>query len=131
MNLRNAYLISFALAVTIISYYDVHTCHRLPWPPRIVLTGLVFAMLDLFSLVSPELAGVIAVGVVLALIVNKGFVCTDPAKCCKQMLASATAQPTDDSIFLQSPTYDSQSTSTGGNLDINNLPKPGPGQTLT
>jgi len=131
MNLRNAYLAAFALAVIIIAYYDVHTCHRLPWPPRIILTGLVFAMLDLFSLVSQELAGVIAVGVVLALIVNKGFVCTDPKKCCGVFTTAATAHPTDDSIFLQSPTYDNQSTSTGGNLDLNNLPRPGPGQTLT
>jgi len=131
MNVRNAYLVAFALAIIIIAYYDVHTCHRLPWPPRIIMTGLVFAMLDLLSLANQELAGVIAVGIVLALIVNKGFVCTDPKKCCTVFTTAATGQTTDSDLFLQSPTPSDQSTSTGGNLDIGNLPQPGPGQTLT
>ena len=95
------------------------------------MTGLVFAMLDLFSLLSNELAAVMAVGVVLALIVNKGFVCTDPAKCCQIFTTAATGQTTDSDTFLQSPTPTDQSTSTGGNLNLNNLPQPGPGQVLT
>jgi len=120
MNLNHLYMIAFALATAIIVYEDVRHCHRLPWPPRIIFTGLVFAMLDLLSIVSQELASVIAIGVVLAIFVNKGFVAN-----CQVFQAKSTTQTTDSDIFLQSPTPSDQSTSTGGNL-----PKPGPGQIL-
>jgi len=81
-------------------------------------------MLDVFSGVNAELAGVIAIGIVLANIVNKGFVCNDPNKCCQVFTAAATHQATTDAdIFLQSPTPSDQSTTGSGNL-----PPPGPGQ---
>jgi hypothetical protein len=85
-----------------------------------IYTGLVFAMLSLFSLVSEELAGVIAIGIVLAIFINKGFV-----RDCQDFAAKGTAYKTDSDIFLQNPTPSDQSTSGSGNL-----PKPGPGQVL-
>jgi hypothetical protein len=121
MNFQHAYLIAFAISVAIISYEDMTQCHRLPWPPRIIKTGLVFALLDVFSIVNEELAGVIAIGIVLAFIVNKGFVAD-----CGNILAKATTQPSTESdadIFLQSPTPSNPSTTGPGNL-----PPPGPGQ---
>ena len=122
MSAHHAYLIAFALAVAVIAYEDMSKCHRLPWPPRIIYTGLVFAMLDLLSLLSEELAGVMSVGVVLAIIVNKGFVGE-----CDTILASATQQPlTDADIFLQNPTPQDQSTSGPGNLQpMQNFNYPG------
>lgn len=42
----------------------------MPWPPRFVAVGLTFTMLDLFSVVSEGLAGVMAVGFTIAIIVN-------------------------------------------------------------
>ena len=73
MNVRHAYVAGFALTIGTITYYDVKTCKTLPWPPRIVASALVFGILDLFSILSPELAGIVAIGIVLASLVNKGF----------------------------------------------------------
>jgi hypothetical protein len=86
MNIKHAYLIAFAITVGIITWGDIKECHEMPWPPRIVAAGLAFGMLDIFSIVSEELSGVIAIGIVLAAIVNKGFT----ANC---QHAEATAQP--------------------------------------
>lgn len=86
MNPKHMFLAGFAITVGMITYGDVSKCHDVPWPPRIVATALVFGLLDLFSVVSEELAGVVAIGVVLASIVNKGF-----ASDCQH--AGATIQP--------------------------------------
>jgi membrane protein CcdC involved in cytochrome C biogenesis len=73
MNKNHLMVGGFIITVGMISYYEIKNCHTIPWPPRIVATGIVFGMIDLFSIFSPELAGVIAVGFILAAIVNKGF----------------------------------------------------------
>jgi hypothetical protein len=101
---------AFAIAVAVICYQDLHTCHRLPWPPRLIFTGLFFVMVDLFSIVSEELAGVIAIGTTLAILVNKGFV----GDCNNVLSAEVTGQPTDATTFLNNPTPGNPSTSTGG-----------------
>ena len=114
MNFQHLYLMAFVISVAVISYEDLHTCSRLPWPPRIVKTGIVFAILDVFSGINAELGAVLAIGIVLAILVNKGFVGD-----CGNILADATAQPStqsDSDIFLQNPTPDNQSTSGPGNV---------------
>lgn len=63
----NKMLVAFAVAVGLISWNEIKTCHDLPWPPRFVFAGLTFGMLDMLSLIDEDLAGVIAVGFVLAL----------------------------------------------------------------
>lgn len=70
MNTRFLFIGGFVLTVGTISYYEIKQCHELPWPPRIVATGAVFALLDVFSLALPELSGVIAIGFALAMILN-------------------------------------------------------------
>lgn len=86
MNIKHAFLAGFAITAGIITWGDISQCHEMPWPPRFVGAALAFGMLDLFSVVSEELAGVIALGIVLAAIVNKGF-----STSCDH--AEATAQP--------------------------------------
>lgn len=74
MNIKHAFLAAFAITIGIITYYDVKQCKQLPWPPRFIAAGLAFGLMDLFSFISEELAGLLALGIVLAAIVNKGFV---------------------------------------------------------
>lgn len=92
MNPRYMYLGGFVITVGVISYYDIAANHELPWPPRIVATGIVFTMLDLFSGFSPELSGVLAIGFMLAMIVNKKLIqsSTKHCNCIKTPDASAT-----------------------------------------
>lgn len=83
MNPRFLFMGGFVITVGVISYYEVKECHDLPWPPRIVATGAVFALLDAFSFFSPELSGVIAIGFMLAMVVNtklNASVNCDPTK---------------------------------------------------
>lgn len=63
------YLAAWVIAVGIISFQEIKVCHEMPWPPRIIGAGVVFVMLDLFSPMSPELAAVMAIGFVLALLI--------------------------------------------------------------
>lgn len=88
MNTRHLYLWAFLLSVGAITYYDLKKCHHLPWPPRIIYTGLTFGLLDLFSLASEELAGVMAIGLVIATFVSNGWV-----KDCTAQTTAATGQP--------------------------------------
>lgn len=70
MNPRILYLGGFVITAGYISYQEIRHCGELPWPPRIIATGFVFGMLELFSGFSPELSGIIALGFGLAMIVN-------------------------------------------------------------
>jgi hypothetical protein len=68
------FVIGWALAVGIITYQEVKSCHDLPWPPRFIAAALVFGMLDIFAaFISAQLAGVIAIGLILGLWMNKQF----------------------------------------------------------
>lgn len=91
MNIRHLYIISFAVVLGIIAWGDISDCKSLPWPPRIVATGVVFGMLDLSSDLLGDVAPLVAVGIVLAAIVNKQFTKAD----CQARLAAATSQPAD------------------------------------
>lgn len=73
MNRQHLYMAAFVVTLGIITVFEVKDCHDLPWPPRIVATAIVFGMLDLFSILAPELAGVVTIGIVLGALVNKGF----------------------------------------------------------
>jgi len=106
---HNIFMSAFIIAVAVIVYEDVHTCHRLPWPPRLIFTGLFFALTSLLSLLNEELAAVVALGAVLAILVNKGFVGD-----CNIVNASFTVQPASETAFLVSPTPTNQSTSGSG-----------------
>lgn len=82
-------MIAWVITLGVIVFYEFKECHELPWPPRIIGAALVFFFLYLFSFISEELAGVMAIGVVLGAIVNKGFN-TSTSQC---QHAEATAQP--------------------------------------
>jgi hypothetical protein len=88
---RNWFFIAFLVSIGVQSYHEIRPapngCGDLPWPPRLIYTGIVFALLDLFSGFNEDLAGVIAIGFVIAQVLNKGFItdCTHP---------EATAQTT-------------------------------------
>jgi hypothetical protein len=86
MNPRLLYIGGFTITAGYISYLDIRKCSTMPWPPRIIATGLVFVMLDLFGGFYPELSGVMAFGLMLALIVNARlkFDCTRNCKCYSQ-----------------------------------------------
>lgn len=88
MNARRFYLIGFLLSVSIISYYQMKECHRLPWPPRIIYTGLAFVAIDLASMFNEEIAGVVAIGLVIALWLNKEW-----SADCSAYTTEATSQP--------------------------------------
>lgn len=86
MSGRHLYLWAFLIAAGTISYYDLKKCKMLPWPPRLIKTGLVFGILDLVSIFNEEIAGVTAIGLVIATFVQNGWVsdCEHP---------QATGQP--------------------------------------
>ena len=107
MNFRHAYLIAFVLSVAVISYEDIHQCHRLPWPPRLIAAGLVFSLLSLFSAINEELAGVVAIGIVLATLVNKGFI----SDCAPH--TTSTVQPTQAQFLASSGSGTEQPPDTG------------------
>jgi len=73
MNGRRLYWMAFIITVAVMAWRDIHDCHDLPWPPRFVGAGITFIGLDLFSIISEELAGVMAIGIVIAVLVNTGF----------------------------------------------------------
>jgi hypothetical protein len=70
---KRLYWIAFVITVFMLAYRDIKDCHDLPWPPRFVGAGITFIGLDLFSIISEELAGIMAIGIVIAVLVNKGF----------------------------------------------------------
>lgn len=117
MNLKHAYLVAFVLASMVIAYEDVHQCHRLPWPPRFIAAGLVFSLLSLFSIVNEELPAVIAVGIVLATLVNKGFI-----NDCTPHTTATTAQPGQAQFLASSGTQNEQPPDTGFLAGSNQTP---------
>lgn len=70
MNARHLFIIGFAISCGFIAYQEIKCCHDMPWPPRFIAVGITFTILDIFSIVSESLAGVMAIGFTLAIIVN-------------------------------------------------------------
>lgn len=87
MNHRALILAGFVITVGLISYHEMKPvekggCARIPFPARIVFTGLTFGLIDLLAILSSELAGVIAIGIPIAAFVNNGFVTScNPMNC--------------------------------------------------
>ena len=90
MKSKHLYLIGWVLTVSAIVYYDMKDCHRLPWPPRIIHSAIAFGMLDILSVFSEEIAGVMAIGIVIASFVSQGFKADNP---CPGTATGATGQP--------------------------------------
>lgn len=86
---RKLFVACFAVVIGIITWGDISTCHEMPFPPRIVATGLVFGLLDIASSFLGDVAPLIGVGIVIAAIINKSF--RQPN--CNERLAAATTQP--------------------------------------
>lgn len=98
----------------VITYYEIKDCHEPPWPPRLVATGAVFALLDAFSLLNAEISAVIAVGFMLAMIVNKKLnsqVQCDPTKRGCQCASQAT-----DMVGIPPPAFNVPGSRTGPGL---------------
>jgi hypothetical protein len=98
MNLRHANLLAFIMCIGIITYHDVKQCHHLPWPARLIKTGLAFIIVDLFGMISEELSAIMSLGLVLAVFFKDGFVAD-----CEQ---SGTGQPQTTSFI--GTAYESQ-----------------------
>lgn len=84
---RRAFLWAWIITSLMITWGAFTKCKppQLPWPPRFIFAAMAFGILDIFSVLQEELAGVIAIGIVLAAIVQnvnpsstciRGF-CTD------------------------------------------------------
>lgn len=85
---RNLNLLAFVLICATITYYDMKKCHRLPWPPRFVFAGMTFFLMEGVSIIDETLAGVIAIGMVIAIFLKKGLVSN-----CQGEFQGATGQP--------------------------------------
>ena len=95
--MRRGLLAGFIICVGIITYHDVKQCRDLPWPPRIIGTGIVFGLLGALQLFSEELAGVMAIGFTLATAVNNGFVADCIHNC------EVSAQPNSFKVITGGP----------------------------
>src|SRR6516225_8778482 len=74
MSGNRLFLLGFVISLGVISFFEVKKCHRWPHPSRFVYAGIVFALLEVFSFFNEEIAGVSAIGFVIAQLVGKGFV---------------------------------------------------------
>ena len=74
MNARRLNMYAFLLAISAITYWHIKKCKELPWPPQYIYTGLVFLLLDVFSLFNEEISGVTSIGFVIAIFVKEGWI---------------------------------------------------------
>ena len=108
---------AYFLAVSAITYFHMKKCRELPWPPQYIYTGLVFIMLDIFSLLNEELSGLTSIGFVIAIFLKEGFIAH-----CEH---GGTSQP-QTTAFLSDPQY-AQPPSTGSLADYQQQTNSGPG----
>lgn len=112
--MKHAYLVAFVLASGMITWQSIKNCHALPFPKRIIDAGIVFALLDFLGILSEELAGTLALGFVLALVMNtiappnkfkppigKSFFCntSDPLGGCCDFLQKGTVHTSSYQVF--------------------------------
>jgi hypothetical protein len=131
MKSKHLYLIAWILTVGAIVYYDMKDCHRLPWPPRIIYAGIAYGLLDLLAFFSEEIAGVMAIGIVIGTFVTNGWKADNP--CPGTSSGVNTAQPQTTAFLTgqynpqdaqnQPPSYGFLAPSTSGNTTT-----PGPFQ---
>lgn len=89
MKVKHLYVTSFFVVLAIISYGDVTECGDMPFPPRFVAAGITFGTLAMASGLIGPAAPLVAIGFVIAAILNKNFRAPD----CQARLAAATASP--------------------------------------
>ena len=89
MSKKGLYILAWALAVGAISYHELKDCGIFPRSPRIMKAALVFTMIYITSFFSEELAGVTAIGMVIALFVSKSWTAD-----CSQAGATGTPHTT-------------------------------------
>lgn len=78
---RFGLLTTFLVAVALIAWTEMRYEQRVPRPERFVFVGLVWATLGIISdLVSPELAALFGVGLVLTLLYRQRRVIGDSAR---------------------------------------------------
>lgn len=65
---RRTLLISFFVALVIVSYQEIHDARVMPRPRRYISAGLVYGILGVLApFISYQLAGLFGVGMILAL----------------------------------------------------------------
>jgi len=128
---KRLYLWAFILTCGALTYYQIRECKRLPWPPRYIYAGLTFGLLDLFSLASEELAGVTAIGIVIATFIKRGWSadCNFGGPVATAQLTSANNGMSGD-IFAtsQPPSYAAFQQPAGNSPNV--APAQAPGTTL-
>lgn len=117
MNGRRLNMWAYFLSISAITYWHIKKCKELPWPPQYIYTGLVFIMLDVFSLFQEELSGLTSIGFVIAIFLKEGWI----AEC----EHGGTGQP-QTTAFLSDANY-KQPPSTGSMADYQNQLGTGPG----
>lgn len=99
MNSRHAFIGCFIVVCLMITWQELKNCHALPFPTRLIATGVVFGLLDIASGLLGSVALVVGVGYTVAIAIctvapNK--TCTlrlNTTSDCNAYLASATSQP--------------------------------------
>lgn len=67
---RRMFLYAWMAVAAIITYKSIKNCQKLPWPPQFIAAGVAFGLLDIFALFDESLADIMAVGLVIAFIIN-------------------------------------------------------------
>lgn len=131
MKSKHLYLMAWLITVAAIVYYDMKKCHRLPWPPRIIYAGIAYGLLDIFSLFSEEVAGVMAIGLVIGTFVTNGWHADHP--CPGTSSENNTGQPQTTAFFTGSYTTDEAQQQPGSYqyLQQGNPTNPGPATGIT
>lgn len=66
---RSTLLVSFFLALAIVSYQEIHDAKVMPRPRRYISAGMVYGILGVLApFISYQLAGLFGVGMILALV---------------------------------------------------------------
>jgi cell wall-associated NlpC family hydrolase len=110
MKLKHLYVTCFFVVLGIISYGDVTECGDMPFPPRFVATGITFGTLAMASGFIGPAAPLVAIGFVIAAILNKNFRAPD----CEARLAAATSNPGSMNYLANANPGTSSSTASGG-----------------
>lgn len=105
---KHLYMWAFLLAAGAISWYEMKDCHRLPWPPRLIYTAMTFGALEITAAFSESITGVMAIGIVIALFVNKGFAFSQYTGQCKEYTGYATTQANGTAYLTDATTANMQ-----------------------
>jgi hypothetical protein len=62
--------VAFVGGLAIVTWSEIKFCHDMPWPPRLVGTGIVYGMIDVIGILSDPLANVFAIGFTVVLLMQ-------------------------------------------------------------